>query len=148
MPVLSLYRCTHPVNGCNGSPTCGPLCALGQAPLSPGLAQDWFPVEPEGRETHNQWRPACQEEGPPWQEESFSSPAWLLSRRMVSCYELCLNPAKDFRFSSSTGLFPSVFNLASHATIQANATCGQNRQEVQAQVKKNIFNWSGVLHPH
>ena len=37
----------------------------------------------------------------------------------------------DFRFTSSAGLFPSIFNLAEHATIQANATCGENRQEVR-----------------
>ena len=27
------------------------------------------------------------------------------------------------------GLFPPVFNLGNHATIQANATCGLNKQE-------------------
>ncbi len=35
----------------------------------------------------------------------------------------------DFRYSSSKGLFPSIFNLASHAEVTANATCGQHRAE-------------------
>ena len=55
---------------------------------------------------------------------------------MVS-YLLCLSNSSlilsyfiDFRFTSSTGLFPSIFNLASHAKIQANATCGLHKSEV------------------
>jgi hypothetical protein len=40
----------------------------------------------------------------------------------------------DFRFTSSTGLFPSIFNLASHAKVQANATCGQTKQEVSTTI--------------
>jgi len=37
----------------------------------------------------------------------------------------------DFtRFTSSTGLFPSIFNLASHARINTNATCGMHKSEV------------------
>ena len=36
----------------------------------------------------------------------------------------------DFRFTSSTGLFPSIFNLASHARINSNATCGIHKSEV------------------
>ena len=36
----------------------------------------------------------------------------------------------DFRFTSSVGLFPSVFNLAENADIYTNATCGQFDSEV------------------
>ena len=36
----------------------------------------------------------------------------------------------DFRFGSSRGLYPPVFNLGDHAEISANATCGDHKSEV------------------
>ncbi len=46
----------------------------------------------------------------------------------------CALPSKihfpDYRFTSSTGLFPSVFNLAETADIFVNATCGRYESEV------------------
>ena len=37
--------------------------------------------------------------------------------------------ALDFGVSSSKGLFPSIFNLGTHAEVRANTTCGSGRQE-------------------
>ena len=56
-------------------------------------------------------------------------------------------PPPDFRFTSSTGLFPSIFNLASHAKVQANATCGQTKQEVSTTRWHPGHTPPGVLHP-
>ena len=36
----------------------------------------------------------------------------------------------DFRYSNSRGLYPAVFNLATHAVIESNATCGEHKSEV------------------
>ncbi|XP_023338185.1 laminin subunit alpha-1, partial [Eurytemora carolleeae] len=43
----------------------------------------------------------------------------------------CLQPATGFDFgaSSSKGLFPSIFNLGTHAEVRANTSCGSGRQE-------------------
>ncbi len=43
--------------------------------------------------------------------------------------KLILILCTDYPGGRSEGLFPPVFNLGNHATIQANATCGLNKQE-------------------
>ncbi len=46
----------------------------------------------------------------------------------------------DYRSGRSEGLFPPVFNLGNHASIDANATCGVNKQEnkIIQEIKKEI----------
>ena len=61
----------------------------------------------------------------------------LLKMSMLNCYQVCAHleyscvrpPALDFGVSSSKGLFPSIFNLGTHAEVRANSSCGSGRQE-------------------
>eukprot|EP00095_Tigriopus_kingsejongensis_P006099 maker-scaffold691_size110934-snap-gene-0.30 protein:Tk06099 transcript:maker-scaffold691_size110934-snap-gene-0.30-mRNA-1 annotation:"unnamed protein product" len=52
---------------------------------------------------------------------------WVITTAIVS---VTARLKFDYRFTSSVGLFPSVFNLAEGADVFVNATCGQYESEV------------------
>lgn len=61
----------------------------------------------------------------------------FIANPSITAYEpdeqifLFISDARDVYYNDNgIGLFPPIFNLAKHADISVNATCGQNRPEV------------------